>query len=534
MMLKVEDGETGRRVSIGFNRCSRDLKWLVPLLLMAGAAAHAQSSPAVFDVRAYGARGDGKTLDNEAINRAIDAASTAGGGTVYLPAGRYLSFSIRLKSHITLQLASGAVIEAADPKKHGGRFDLPESNVSEQYQDFGHSHWHNSLIWGDGLEDVSIVGSGLIDGHALMQYGPAATWSAGGKISQKGKFPVSMKNMSAEEFAIHNPTREMMDGLANKAIALKNSRNVTFRDFSIFRGGHFAILVTGVDNLTIDNLKIDTNRDGIDLDVVRHTRLTNVMVNSPNDDAIVLKSSYALGIARPTENVTITNCQVSGYDIGTVLDGTYQRTLKAANDNDGVTGRIKLGTESNGGFRNISISNCTFDRSRGLALETVDGGVMEDISITNLTMREVTTSPLFIRLGARQRAPQGTPIGAARRIIISNVVAYDVESRFAAIIAGVPGHPVEDVTLSNIRMVYRGGGTSADAARQPPENENSYPEPSMFGTTPAYGFYIRHAKNITLRDIDLSTLKPEARPAIVTNDAADIRQENVKTSARQP
>jgi hypothetical protein len=146
-------------------------------------------------------------------------------------------------------------------------------------------------------------------------------------------------------------------------------------------------------------------------------------------------------------------------------------------------------------------------------------------------MREVTSSPLFIRLGARQRAPDGTPIGAARRILISNVVAYDVEPRFAAIIAGLPGHPIEDVTLSNIRIVYRGGGTSTDAALQPPENENSYPEPSMFGTTPAYGLYIRHAKNILLRDVDLSTTKPDARPAIVTQDALNVRSENVKTAA---
>ena len=105
-----------------------------------------------------------------------------------------------------------------------------------------------------------------------------------------------------------------------------------------------------------------------------------------------------------------------------------------------------------------------------------------------------------------------------------------MEPRFAAIIAGVPGHPVEDVTLSNIRIVYRGGGTAADAALQPPENENAYPEPSMFGTTPAYGLFIRHAKNVTLRDIDLSTMKPDARPAIVTQDALDVRSENVKTA----
>src|SRR4029079_19322249 len=128
-------------------------------------------------------------------------------------------------------------------------------------------------------------------------------------------------------------------------------------------------------------------------------------INSPNDDALVLKSSYALGEARPTENATITNVQVSGFDIVTVLDGTRTHTQEKSPDRDGVTGRIKLGTESNGGFRNITISNCVFDRSRGLAIETVDGGVVEDITVTNLTMRDVTTAPLFLRIGNRGRGP---------------------------------------------------------------------------------------------------------------------------------
>src|SRR3712207_1601097 len=192
-----------------------------------------------------------------------------------------------------------------------------------------------------------------------------------------------------------------MRGLGNKAIALKLSRNVTLRDFSVLMGGHFALLATGVDNLTIDNVKVDTNRDGFDIDACRNVRISNVSVNSPNDDAIVLKSSYGLGFARATENVTITNCQVTGYDLGTFFDGTFKRTQELAPDRDRVTGRIKFGTESNGGFKNITISNCVFDRSRGLAIETVDGGLIEDIVVTNLTMRDVTTAPIFLRLGRR-------------------------------------------------------------------------------------------------------------------------------------
>jgi polygalacturonase len=321
-----------------------------------------------------------------------------------------------------------------------------------------------------------------------------------------------------------------MDGLGNKAIALKRSRNVTLRDFSILNGGHFALLATGVDNLTIDNLKVDTNRDGFDIDSCRNVRISNVTVNSPSDDAIVLKSSFALGEARATENVTITNCLVSGYDVGSVLDGTFKRTQNARPTATGVTGRIKFGTESNGGFRNITISNCVFDRSRGLAIETVDGGVVEDVTVTNLTMRDVTSAPLFLRIGNRGRGPDGTPVGIMRRIHISNVVADNVEPRFAWSIAGIPGHPVEDVTLSNIRVVYRGGGTSADAGRDAPEVEDAYPEPSMFGTLPVYGLFVRHARGVTLRDVTVSTMAPDARPALALQDVEGISLDHVQAS----
>jgi polygalacturonase len=476
----------------------------------------------VYDVRAFGAKGDGRTLDTDAINKAIDAASAAGGGTVTLPAGRYLSFSIRLKSHVTLEIGAGAVLKAADPAKDGGYYDAPEPNEFDLYQDFGHSHWQNSLIWGIDVEQVSIVGSGLIDGRGLTRGGPGARWTkkAGDRPLSMGPAPAPTAANSAPG-AVVRPAMDpeaalrRMDGQGNKAIALKRARNVVLKDFSILNGGHFAILASGVDNLTIDNLKVDTNRDGFDIDACRNVRISNSSVNAPNDDAIVLKSSYALGEARATENVTITNCQVTGYDAGSFLDGTFKRTQERAPDRDGVTGRIKLGTESNGGFKNIVISNCVFDRSRGLALETVDGGVVEDVTVTNLTMRDVTTAPIFLRIGNRGRGPDGTPVGAMRRVIISNIVAYNAEPRYASLIAGLPGHPIEDVTLSNIRIVYRGGGTSDDAKIDPPEHEDAYPEPSMFGTVPAYGLFVRHARNVTLRDVQHDVARRAAihRPA---------------------
>ena len=499
---------------------------LMVVLLLAAAVEPARalrSAEAVFDPRSFGAKGDGVAVDSGAINAAIEKAAEAGGGIVDLSAGRYLSFSIRLKSHVTLRFSPGAVLVAGDPASGLGKYDLPEENPADRYQDFGHSHWRNSLISAIDVEDVAIVGPGLIDGRGLTRSGPGAPWSRG----KAGDRPTSMGAAAGRASDPEAIARQRMDGQGNKAIALKRARNVTLRDFSILNGGHFAILATGVDTLTIDNLRVDTNRDGFDIDACRNVRISNSTVNSPNDDAIVLKSSYALGEARPTENVTITNCHVSGYDVGSFLDGTYRTTQTLAPDRDGVTGRIKLGTESNGGFRNITISNCVFDRSRGLALETVDGGALEDITVTNLTMRHVTTAPIFIRLGNRGRGPEGTPVGSVRRVLISHVVAYDVEPRFASIVAGIPGHPVEDVTLSDIRVVYRGGGTTEDAARRPPEAEEAYPEPSMFGTLPAFGFFVRHAQGITMRDVFMTTAAPDSRPAMLLQDVRAMTLDHV-------
>jgi polygalacturonase len=436
-----------------------------------------------FDVRAFGAAGDGQALDTDAINRAIEAAYAAGGGTVVFPAGTYLSTSIHLKSHVALYIGQGATIEAASEKR--APYDEPEPNPWDKYQDFGHSHWHNSLIWGENVDDVAILGTGLLHGTGLTRSG--------------------------------NPPK----GAGNKSIALKNSRNVTIRDISILHGGHFAILATGVDNLTVDNVRMDTNRDGIDVDACRNVRLSNLTVNSPFDDGICLKSSFGLGVARATENVTITNCQVSGYDEGTLLDGTFKRTVKY---NRGTTGRIKFGTESNGGFKNITISNCVFDYSRGLAIESVDGGRIEDVTITNLTMRDIVNAPIFIRLGNRARGPENPVPGVIRRVLISNVVASQVDAAHGILISGIPDHPIEDLRFDNIRIAYKGGGTAADAALEPEEKDKEYPEPDMFGRMPSYAFFARHVRALTLRDAEFTFDETDARPAFRLQDVdrADI------------
>ena len=452
---------------------------------------------ALFVVNRFGAVGDGQALDTPAVNDAIDAAAKAGGGVVFFPAGKYLCYSIHLRSNVTLQLATGATIIAAPGPQPGeqGKYDLAESNVPwEAYQDFGHNHWRNSLIWGEDLENVAIIGGGLIWGKGLSR-----GWNTGPQAEQPGA--------------------------GNKAIALKNCRNVLLRDFAILHGGHFGILATGVDNLTVDNLTIDTNRDGMDIDCCRNVHVSNCTVNSPWDDGICLKSSYALGYARATEMVTITNCVLAGsFEEGSVIDGSFRRFAPDAKVSR--MGRIKFGTESNGGFKNITVSNCVFDGCKGLAIESVDGAIVEDVSITNLTMREINASPIFLRLGARMRGPAGAAVGVIRRVNISDIVCTNAaEPRISSIIAGIPGHPVEDVRISNITIVHQGGGTAADAALQVAEREKDYPEPTMFGVTPAQGFYLRHVDGIQMSDINIECSGTDVRPSFVLEDVtrADFR-----------
>ena len=475
------------------------------LFLIGGAAALAAGTgnPRAYDVTQFGAAGDGNTVATAAINKAIDAAAAAGGGTVYFPAGTFLSGSIHLKSNVALYLDQGSTLLASS---NPADYDAAEPNQWDKFQDYGHSHFHNALIWGENLENISILGPGRIWGKGLIRNGPRP---AGGGSDQ--------------------PDPAVRKLVGDKAISLKLCHNVIVKDVSILMGGWFAILANGVDNFTIDNVKIDTNRDGMDIISCRYVRVSNAFVNSPYDDGICLKSDYALGFPRSNENITITNSQVSGYDAGTLLDGTFQRKVKyGRNQNEGPTGRIKFGTESNGGFKNITISNVVFDYCRGLALETVDGALLEDVTISNVTMRDIVNAPIFLRLGARMRGPEGTPVGALRRVNLSDFTIYNADPRFASIISGIPGHDIEDLRLRNIRIYYQGGGTKEQAALAPEELEKAYPEPRMFGDMPAYGFFIRHVNGLDMGAVQVSFLKDDLRPAMVLESVRNAAIDHLK------
>jgi polygalacturonase len=508
----------------------RDLLKLSPLALAStiGHIALAESpapaaAEAVFNVRTYGATGDGKTVDTPAINKAIEAVAAAGGGTLLFPAGTYMCFTIHLRSRVDLYLSRGCTILAADSPKpgeatgyNGGTYDPAEPNKPwEDFQDYGHNHWRNSLFYGENIDNFSILGPGLIHGSGLS----CGTRSRQAQLDQNS--PRGRGLLFDAEQA----------GVGNKAIALKNCHNVLLRDFSVLKGGHFALLATGVDNLTLDNLLIDTDRDGFDIDCCRNVRVSNCTVNSPWDDAICPKSSYALGYARSTDNVTIANCFVSGtYELGSVVAGTWKKF--AAEMKVSRNGRIKCGTESNGGFRNITISNCVCEGSKGISLETSDGALLEDIAISNITLRDTIDAPLFLRLNRRNRGPKDTMRpGTLRRVAISNLVSHNSLASTASILSGIPENLIEDVKLSNCYFGHKGLPTDAltgwgDTSKpmpdwhnlQVPEIEDAYPELLRFGPTPSNGFFIRHLKNLEMSHVEVAPQNPDPRPAFWLED----------------
>jgi polygalacturonase len=464
-----------------------EVKSPAPVTATTPAVSSTPSTGPGYNVRAFGATGGGKSLDSPAINRAIEACAQAGGGMVYVPPGTYLCGSIRMKSNIHLRIDAGATILGAQQEMNA--YDPPEPFAGTAYQDGGHTYFHNSLIWGEDLTNVWITGLGMINGGGLTR-----------EDKEVGKGSI---------------------GLGDKAIALRRCRAVLIRDITIFHGGHFAIIVIGCDNMTIDNVTIDTNRDGLDLDCCRNTTVSNCRINSPRDDGLCPKSSYGLGEARITENMTIVNCQVSGFEEGTLLDGRMLPSHER-------TGRIKFGTESNGGFRNITVANCTFRQCRGLALEEVDGGILENITIDNITMMDVADYPIFIRLGRRNRGPAGTKVGTLRNVLISNVIATGIDAKSGVQILGLPGYDIEGVRLQNIRFQFNGGGTREDAKRLPPELETGYPEPNRFGVMPSYGLFARHVRDLEIADFRVGFEKEDLRPSAVFNDVDGLEIDNYK------
>lgn len=422
-----------------------------------------------FNVRKFGATGDGKAKDTKPLQSAIDACHRAGGGTVYLPAGDFLSGSLHLKGGVRLHLDHGATLRASPDQAD---FDPYETLGFKNAADRETSFFHSALVRAEDVERLAITGTGTIHGNRKHRGGP-------------------------------------------KPIALKRCKYVTINGVTILDSPNYCISLLGTDYVVIDGVTIlNGYSDGIDPDCCHHVRISNCHIESW-DDAIVPKTSYSLGRRRSTENVTVTNC------------------VLATNCN-----AFKLGTESGGDFRNITVSNCTtFSRSTsrppisGVSLLSVDGATIEGVAVSNIGMTDVRC-PVFLRLGNRGRDQEKPAAGSIRDVVISNVVATGAKCPCAVV--GIPEHPVEGVTFRDFRIAYRGGGSREEGRVQVPEHPAKYPSADMFDTYPAYGLFARHARNLYLSGMHFRCAEPDPRPAVHCEDVSRVTIDTLEAPAGDP
>ncbi len=427
-------------------------------------------SSADFCVRDYGAKGDGVAVDTKAIQAAVDACNAAGGGTVTLPPGTYLTGTVDLKSNVTLNLQKGALLLGS---KNLDDYPPRVPNI----RSWTDNYTRYSILYAERAENVSVIGEGTINGQ-----GAAFDNSTYAR-------PYVMRIISC--------------------------RNVTVRDLRMVDGAMWTCHFMACDGVHVSGVtirsRVNKNNDGLDIDGCRNVRISDCDISS-GDDAIVLKSTLPL----PSENVVIANCVLSTQ-----------------------CNAIKMGTESNGGFKNIAISNCVVYDTRlsGVALEIVDGGTMDGVCVSNIAMNGVGC-PIFVRLGNRARPykPDAeTPaIGALRNVTISNIEAVASDPTGCSI-TGMPGHPVENISLDHVRIRFPGGNDGSGVAAPVPEAAEKYPEFKMFGgPLPAYGFYCRHARNVSFVDVEVSFDQPDARPAVVCDDVDLLDVTRLTAEAQNP
>ncbi len=439
------------------------------LCLVASTAVMAGESS--IDIRRFGAKPDGKTLATEAIQKAVDRCAEQGGGTVYLPPGNWLSGTIFLKSHVTLYLEAGCTLIGSTDLAHYP----PHRPKIRSYTD---NYLNRSLIAGEGLQNVSIRGRGRIYGNGEA---------------------FRMKDYMVRPYVIR----------------LVSCRDVLVEGIRMENSPMWMQLYLACDRVVIRGIRVANqctwNNDGLDIDACRDVCISDCIIDS-NDDAICLKST----LDRACENVTISNCVLSSHQTA-----------------------IKTGTESNGGFKNITISNCVIHappvpeksvyKSKhgggGISLLLVDGGTLDRITVSNITMHDVDV-PICLRLGNRARPfkpDMPTPsMGTFRNVILSNIIATGASKR-GCTITGQPQQPIENVLLSNIKLSFAGGGTKKDAEKEVPHLPQSYPSRGMFGVLPSYGFYCRHVDGLVMQNVQLSTEKPDLRPALMCDNVKNLR-----------
>ncbi len=458
---------------------NKSVRQILILCILCVISVPGRAGAGYFNVLKYGAKKSGTELSTKAIQSAIDACSASGGGTVWFPAGKYLSGTIYLKSHVTLFLDAGAVLSGSQDLKD---YPVTIANI-RSYTD---NYTNKSLIYAESLEDIAITGNGMIDGN--------------GSFFKVENMENDDSLRKKDEFWFYKSRPYMIRVINCKKILI---RDITLLNSPMWVQHYLLCEDLNIDGITV-NSRVNHNNDGIDIDACKGVRISNCNVIS-GDDAIVLKST----VDTPCRDVTITNCILSSD-----------------------CNAFKMGTETNAGFRNIVFSNSTIYDTHlaGITLQIVDGGTLEGILVSNVTMNNVGDA-IFIRLGNRARPySDNMPepgMGKLSHVIIDNVQGKNI-GKTGCSITGLAGFMAEDISLSNICLTFDGGGEAGLSSREIPEVPDAYPEHDMFGTLPAYGFYCRHCKNITFDNIELGFEKPDSRPAFIFDDAEDIELNGIK------
>ena len=457
----------------------------------------------IFDITKFGAVADGNTNNGAAIQKAIDSAAATGGAQVLIPAGKFVTGVLNLRSGVELHVSANAFLLGSTKRTDYGGVRA------------------SALIVAEKQDHISITGTGTIDG--------------------RGREVVADVDRMLKEGTLQDPQWQTVNPWGQKRSAEFNRPHLlTFRncDHVTITGVLFKDAACWVQtyrectNLTIDSIRVQStayyNNDGIDIDDCRNVKVTRCNVNA-DDDGICLKSGNPNTFC---ENIEISDCVV--------------RSSASA---------LKFGTASHGGFKNVKVSNVKiYDTYRSaIALESVDGGTLENVLIENIKATN-TGNAIFIRLGHRKTE---APIGVVRNIHITNVKVevpsgkpdkgYEMEGPvvnyphnvFPASITGLPGHPVENVVLENIQVTYEGGGSKQvaqfglDSLPKVPENAGDYPEFSMFGELPCWGLYVRHVTGIQLKNVKLEYKKPDFRPAVIFDDVQQLQVEHLDIPTAQ-
>lgn len=456
------------------------------ILLVASLLLTSSLFATTIDVSKRGAKGDGMTDNTAILQKAIDECARQNGGTVLIPSGAYLIRPLEMKSNVNLHLDFGATLL--------GSTRLADYDNAFPFKD-GSMNQSSGLIFARGKNNISVTGFGTIDGQGgdkAFQFGNDAD---GGPKRPKIIYFVECKGVVVTDLTLRNSAYWVQH--------YEKCEDVTLRGLKVFSHCNY-------------------NNDGLDIDA-RNATISDCYIDV-EDDAICFKSDHP----ELCENITVTNC------------------VTASNCN-----AIKFGTASHGGYRNIAVSNCVVRRAAednirhwskqlehisadvtvisGIAIEMVDGGIIDGITVSNISMRDVQT-PVFIRLGDRNRTFRKEG-GVLKNINISNIVAT-AESLIACSITGVETSYVENVSINNMQVSYPGGGTADMVSKDVPEKVKSYPENRMFGNTlPAAGFYVRHARNIRFNNVRFSAAKPDARPLFFLDDVCGAEFNQCKGAA---